>query len=195
MAAAPLDDGPSKVERFRRQARAVACPTCGAPADEQCRGSSGRLRESVHKARADWFRAAERPRFENLWPGQATIVGDADVDGHVVYAIRHREAGRYGYVGQTAHFARRVRAHLRSTERPSRKYVVRWMRHILKAGGTLEFVLLERCSGEAHSLDRETWWIATLTMEGHALTNRWREHQDRIAQARSWRAFGADPPS
>jgi len=54
------------------------------------------------------------------------------------------------------------------------------MHEILANGGTLEFVLLEKCTDEEASLIREMGWVGRLAAAGHRLTNRWLIHQEII---------------
>ncbi len=99
------------------------------------------------------------------------ILGEAEAEGFVVYGIREKATGKFGYVGQTRSFAKRVRSHVRKGHRGSRtKQVYFWMHGILTNGGTLEFILLEKCADEEASLAREMEWVGRLAAGGHRLT-------------------------
>lgn len=167
-----------KRELFREAARAFRCPKCAAESGKTCVNEHGKERLSVHQSRAD----LAKPQLDM---SRVRVVGDAEAQGFVVYAIREPKTGAFGYVGQTGNFAKRIRSHARSGYRGSRtKLVIQWMHDILSAGGALEIVLLERCANEEESLALETKWVGKLAEEGNNLTNRWKTHQDIIASIR-----------
>ena len=114
------------------------------------------------------------------------IVGAREAVGFVVYGIRDKATGGFGYVGQTGDLPRRIKSHVRTAFRGSRtRRVIRWMHRILTIGGTLEFVLLEQCKDEAASLVAESQWVRKLASANHALTNRWLIHQTIIKSAQT----------
>jgi len=175
-------DGIVRRENYREAARSYSCPTCGAEVGQRCTGASGKDRVSVHQARGELVRP--RRRYDGAWASQIEVVGDANVEGYVTYGIRHKATGRFGYVGQTGNFSKRIQGHARGAYLGSKKRVARWLKEILDAGGTVEFLLLEQCESEEHSLAMETKWVGILAREGHFLTNRWLEHQKIIKEAR-----------
>ncbi|MBO9581009.1 MAG: GIY-YIG nuclease family protein [Sphingobium sp.] len=173
-------DRTTGADKYREAARAFACPTCGAGIGQSCIGANGKGRVSVHQARGDLGRP--RVRYENAWASQIEVVGDMHVEGYVTYGIRHKATGQFGYVGQTGHFSKRIRSHASGAYRGSKKRVACGLRDILSAGGTVEFLLLERCENEAQSLVMEAKWVGILATEGHSLTNRWLDHQRIIRE-------------
>lgn len=169
-------------ELYREAARAFACPTCGADVGQKCISAHGKERISVHQARGDLARP--RRRYDNEWASQIEVVGDVHAEGYVTYGIREKATGRFGYVGQTGNFSKCIRGHARGAYIGSKKRVACWLRDILSAGGTVEFLLLEQCESEEQSLAVETKWVRILARKGHSLTNRWLEHQKIIKEAR-----------
>lgn len=173
----------SRLEEIREGARKFPCPTCGAEIGERCVNAKGEERISNHQARADMVRP--RLAMQNKPRVAVEIVGDASVTGYVVYGIREKASGAFGYVGQTGNFASRVKAHTRAASRGSQyKRLIRWMHEIVTSGRTLEIVLLSRCVDEAESLALETEWVGRLAREGHDLTNKWLIHQEIIKASR-----------
>jgi hypothetical protein len=171
----------TSLDRFREAARAFPCPTCGAEAGKNCVGARGKERISTHQSRANLVRG-ERPTVDM---SKIEIVGDRDASGFVLYAIREKATGRFGYVGQTGNFATRIRSHALTGFRGSGTKKLRsWMHDILAAGEILEIVLLARCVSEEGSLALEAEWVGKLTEAGHDLSNRWRVHQDAIKEVR-----------
>ncbi len=175
-------DSASRIEQFRETARAFPCPTCFAPIGEPCVGSQGAVRISNHQSRAELVRPMRTPRKQM---GRVEVVGDPKTSGYVVYAIRDKATGRFGYVGQTGNFASRSKAHTRAAIRGSlSRRRTRWMHEIVSSGGTLEIVLVAHCTSEAESLQAETEWVSRLTREGHELLNKWVIHQEAIKLAK-----------
>lgn len=175
--------GSSRLEEVREAARKFPCPTCHAEAGARCTNPKGGERISNHQARADMV----RPRLatQNKLHGALEVVGDASVAGYVVYGIREKASGAFGYVGQTGNFRSRVKAHARAASRGSQyKRLMRWMHEIVTSGRTLEIVLLSRCVDEAEALALETEWVGRLAREGHDLTNKWLIHQAIIKASR-----------
>lgn len=179
----------SKAEAYRAAVRSVACPQCGAGPDQQCLTDRGAPRISNHAVRQAEANMRVVPvgqgRHEQLdIPKGAIICPDEGVDGWLVYGVMDRSRQRFGYVGQTGNLIKRVKGHGRDVARGgmTRKRV-RWMSSVIRAGGVLEFVVLERCQSQVASLEAESRWISKLAGEGHDLHNRWREHQQLIAMA------------
>lgn len=171
----------SNPETYRAVARLFACPTCGAAVGQKCVLANGKERISVHRARCDL--AYPSQEGENVWGSQIEVIGEAHRPGYAIYGIRDKATGQFGYVGQTGNFAKRIRSHLRSAYRGSRKRVACWMKEVLYPGGIIEFVLLEQCCSHEQSLLLETKWVVILSNAGHSLANRWTEHQEIIREA------------
>jgi hypothetical protein len=165
-------------EAYRKASRLFKCPICDAAVGNDCIGTSGRPRVSVHRARGDL--SSPRARYRGEWDSQISSYGEAHDGEYVVYTICDRAKDQFGYVGQTGHFSKRVRSHISNAFRGSNKKVAQWLNEILRRGGKVEFLILEHCESEEHSLAMESKWVGFLSSKGHILNNRWREHRKII---------------
>lgn len=106
--------------------------------------------------------------------------------GYVTYAIkepvsawRHLEDGIPFYVGETSNLARRARQHfLRGGAPTNDRQSVYWhIYRLLAADRIPRFVVLERTTTRASSLESETRWAQHFLEQGYVLANRWSEHK------------------
>lgn len=180
-----------KVDRQQRAsllklaARDHPCPTCGAEIQSPCTMPDGRTRKSNHQARYDLVKQLKyikAGRDPVVVPEGAITCKNVGSAGWLVYGIKDVAGGRFGYVGQTGNLEKRMRAHARDIERAGiTRRRVKWMCEVIRAGGALEFVVLEQCLSEEASLAAETNWVARLSAQGHPLRNSWTIHQEIIA--------------
>lgn len=105
------------------------------------------------------------------------------------YGIKDPKTGLFIYVGQTQHYERRVKNHLRLRKKgrpnygPGFENIKTRMFDMISSGITPEFEVLETCEDETASLLSETQWVEKLASKGHPLLNRWRDHRSLIKEA------------
>ncbi len=140
-------------------------------------------------AKAEWssrFRAQGHDLFSkvNANPPLASAA-ESPRASFVTYEIRDPRALGPFYVGQTSDFENRKREHLAcgQGQRPSsRRQTVRTLLwDLLSAGIEPQFRVLEEVDSIEESLASEVRWVARLTLQGHTLVNRWREHRATIS--------------
>ena len=95
----------------------------------------------------------------------------------VVYAIIDPESEEPFYVGETMHFPRRQRAHLRTAHERTKRAAAK-IAQILAKGQVPIFKAIEFCTTKEAALAAETKWIKHYVERGYTVWNRLREHRE-----------------
>lgn len=107
---------------------------------------------------------------------QPTVDG-APSRKYIVYAIIDPDTQEPFYVGETGHFPRRQRAHIRTANERTKRAAAK-IAQILAKGQEPIFKAVEFCDSKKAALTAETQWIKRYVERGYTVWNRLREHRE-----------------